>query len=96
MATAAVSVLGRDKATQPGWVFPMSLERYDLREELSEAERSALFALGPKALRRNRARGIPRRNASHWKALTRFLEQSGEAPVGMLGLPAHFWLTAKL
>ena len=81
--TAAVSVLGRDKATQPGWVFPMSLERDDRREELGEAERSALFALGPKALRRNRARGIPRRTASHWKALTRLVEPLDTAWAGL-------------
>ena len=81
--TTAVSVLGRDKATQPGWVFPMSLERYDRREELSDAERSALFALGPKALRRNRARGIPRRTAHHWKALTRLVEPLDTARTGL-------------
>jgi integrase len=61
----------------------MSLERYDRREELSDAERSALFALGPKALRRNRARGIPRRTAHHWKALTRLVEPLDTARTGL-------------
>jgi integrase len=71
--TAAVRAVGTANPTQPAWTFP-PLERYDRREELSDAERSALLELGPKALRRNRARGIPRRTASHWKALTRLVE----------------------
>jgi integrase len=81
--TAAVRAIGTANPTQPAWTFPMSLEGYDRREELTDAERSALLELGPKALRRNRARGIPRRTATHWKALTRLVEPLDTARAGL-------------
>jgi len=54
--------------------FPLCVERYDQRAELTDAERHALGELGPKDLRRNRARGIPRRTAAGWRALSRLVE----------------------
>jgi integrase len=51
----------------------VSGERYDQRAELTEAERQALLGLGLKNLRRNRARGIPRRTAAGWRALSRLV-----------------------
>lgn len=50
---------------------------------LSEVERDALAALDPKALRRNRARGTPRRNATHWTALARLVEPLDAACAGL-------------
>ncbi|WP_041813343.1 hypothetical protein [Rhodococcus jostii] len=59
------------------------LEHYDRREELTDAERRALRDLRPKALRRNRARGIPRRTATHWTALVRLVEPLDTARAGL-------------
>ena len=81
--TAAVRAVGKTEAMQPGWTFPLSLERYDQRGELTDAERRALRELGPKALRRNRARGIPRRTATHWTALARLVEPLDTARAGL-------------
>ena len=75
-ATAAVRAVGEADATWPASTFPVSLEHYDRREELADAERRALRDLSSKALRRNRARGIPRRAATHWTALVRLVERS--------------------
>ena len=47
---------------------------YDRSARLTNGEREALARLGPTGLRRNRARGIPRRPALSWKALARLLE----------------------
>jgi integrase len=65
------------------WTVALSLDRYDRRAELTEVERRALSGLGPKALRRNRARGIPRRTATHWKALARLVEPLDAARTGL-------------
>jgi len=48
--------------------FPLCVERYDQRAELTDAERHALGELGPKDLR------IPRRTAAGWRALSRPVE----------------------
>ncbi|MFW2243959.1 tyrosine-type recombinase/integrase [Rhodococcus opacus] len=81
--TAAVRAVGKTEAMPPGWTFPLSLERYDQRGELTDAECRALRELGPKALRRNRARGIPRRTATHWTALARLVEPLDTARAGL-------------
>ena len=81
--TAAVQAAGTATDPQPAWTFPVPLERSDRREELTDAERSALLELGPKALRRNRARGIPRRTATQWKALTHLVEPLDTARAGL-------------
>ena len=47
---------------------------WDRRRELLDSEAAAIAAIGPVGLRRNRATGIPRRTARHWKALTRLAE----------------------
>lgn len=72
--SAAIRAVGEANDEQDAWTSALSLERYDRRGELTEAERHALGELGPKALRRNRARGIPRRTATQWKALARLVE----------------------
>lgn len=56
-----------------GGTFPLPVECYDRREELSEAELHALLELGPKNLRRNRPWRIPRRTAADWQALARLV-----------------------
>lgn len=81
--TAAVRAVGKVDATWPAWTFPVSLERYDRRKELTDAERRALRNLSPKALRRNKARGIPRRTATHWTALVRLVEPLDTARAGL-------------
>jgi integrase len=48
--------------------------RWDRRVALLDSEAAAVLALGPARLRRNRAVGIPRRTALHWRALTRLTE----------------------
>jgi hypothetical protein len=71
--TAAVRALGAAESTAPTWTFPLCVQRYDQRAELTDAERHALGELGPKNLRRNRARGVPRRTAAGWRALSRLV-----------------------
>jgi hypothetical protein len=73
---AAVRAVGEARDEQDGWTFGLPVERYDRRAELSETERLAFTALDPKALRRNRTRGIPRRTAPHCAAL------EGAGPAG--------------
>lgn len=48
--------------------------RWDHRITLSDSETAAVLAIGHQALRRNRAVGIPRRTAVHWRQLTRLTE----------------------
>jgi len=54
----------------------MAVDRsvFDRSGTLTADERSALELLDPMSLRRNRARGVPRRTATSWKALTRLVE----------------------
>ncbi|WP_327116426.1 tyrosine-type recombinase/integrase [Nocardia sp. NBC_01730] len=54
--------------------WPSGSKRWDRRISLSDTEIAALAALGPQQLRRNKAVGIPRRTAVHWRALTRLVE----------------------
>lgn len=71
---AALGAVGEADAEQNLSTFVLSVQGYDQWPGLSEAERDALAELDPKALRRNRARGIPRRTATHWRALARLVE----------------------
>jgi hypothetical protein len=70
-AAADAAPAGRSAA---GWDFGLDLAGFDRHPALAESEAAALVALGPRGLRRNRARGIPRRTASHWRALARLVE----------------------
>lgn len=53
------------------WSFPVQGRGWDRQGELLDGEAAAIIALGPAGLRRNRAVGIPKRTARHWKALAR-------------------------
>ncbi|MEU5185403.1 tyrosine-type recombinase/integrase [Streptomyces olivoreticuli] len=55
------------------------LDAYDQRPQLSDPEAVALDALDLRALRRQRARGIPRRTATHWRALARLVDPLDQA-----------------
>jgi hypothetical protein len=46
-------------------------------------EAGAIAAIGPVGLRRNRATGIPRRTATHWKTLTLLVEPLDAARAGL-------------
>jgi integrase len=81
--SAAVPVVGEANDEQDGWRFPPFVEAHDRRAELTEEERQALAVLGPKALRRNPARGIPRRTATHWKTLAGLVEPLDAARAGL-------------
>jgi len=56
---------------------------WDRRIALSEKETAALLALGRHGLRRNKAVGIPRRGAPHWRALTRLTEPLDATVAGL-------------
>jgi hypothetical protein len=58
-------------------------DRWDRRVALADGESAALIALGPVGLRRNRAVGIPRRTALHWRALARLTEPLEAAVAGL-------------
>jgi integrase len=55
------------------WIFPVLARDWDRTGQLSEAEVAAITALGPMGLRRNRARGTPRRTAGEWAKLARLV-----------------------
>ena len=57
--------------------------RWDRRVALLDSEAAALLALGRQGLRRNRAVGVPRRNALHWGALARLTEPLEAAVAGL-------------
>jgi len=61
------------------WRFGLEVTRFDRRPGLLEGEAEALAALGPRGLRRNRARGLPRRTAPALRALARLVEPLDEA-----------------
>ncbi|MGW9032507.1 tyrosine-type recombinase/integrase [Streptomyces sp. NPDC055722] len=52
---------------------------FDRRPQLLQQEAAALSALDLQALRRLRARGIPRRTAVHWQALSRLVDPLDQA-----------------
>ena len=53
---------------QPAWSFPLDLDSYDTRVELTDEELRTLVELGPGHLRRSRARGADQR-AGRWDTL---------------------------
>jgi len=57
--------------------------RWDRPIALSEKETAALLALARQSLRRNKAVGIPRRTARHWRALTRLTEPLDATVAGL-------------
>jgi hypothetical protein len=57
-----------------GWPLPFGTGEFDRRPGLLAREAAALEALSPLQLRRNRARGVPRRTGGHWRSLTRLVE----------------------
>jgi hypothetical protein len=56
-----------------GWRLRFETGEFDRRPVLLARETAALEALSPLQLRRNRARGIPRRTAAHWRSLARLI-----------------------
>ncbi len=69
---AAYAVTGDPVPTS--WRVPLADVAFDRCPELRLGEAEALNALSPLEMRRNRARGLPRRTAGHWKALARLVE----------------------
>jgi hypothetical protein len=57
-----------------GRCLPVRTGELDRRPVLLAHEAAALAALSPLQLRRNRARGMPRRTAGHWRSLERLVE----------------------
>lgn len=68
----SVLAASEDPSAQP-WPA-LDLAAYDQSDTLTNDEREALERLAPTGLRRNRARGVPRRTARSWKALARLVE----------------------
>jgi integrase len=73
MSAAALAPGGGQESAARG-EFPALGRAWDRRAELLDEEVAAIRALGPAGLRRNRAVGIPRRTARHWRELTRLAE----------------------
>lgn len=71
-ALSASSALVRAEGAR--WRFPLHVAGWDRSPALLEEEAKALEGLGPARLRRNRATGIPRRTARHWRVLARLVE----------------------
>lgn len=66
-------VVPRD-AVPMRWPLPLGAGEFHRRPGLLTQEIAALAALSPLEMRRNRARGIPRRTARHWTSLARVVE----------------------
>ena len=56
------------------WRLPLEAAEFGRRPGLLAREAAALAALSPLQMRRNRARGVPRRTAGHWTSLARVVE----------------------
>ena len=77
----AAHALWTNSVTETGpirWGMPLANTEFDRRHELRVEEVEALKALSPLEMRRNRARGLPRRTAAQWKALARLVEPLDE------------------
>jgi hypothetical protein len=72
--SAASSGIASTDADPTGWRLALPAGEFDRGPALLPREAEALEALSPTELRRNRARGLPRRTAGHWKALARLVE----------------------
>ena len=68
------ALTSRPESGRSAWGFPASTGGWDRRSELLAGETAAIAGIGPVGLRRNRAVGIPRRTARHWKTLARLVE----------------------
>lgn len=73
-AGAASAGIASADGDPTGWRFPLPAGEFDRRAALLGREAEALESLSPTELRRNRARGLPRRTAGHWTALARLVE----------------------
>lgn len=71
---------GASRQPRSGWSFPLDLSDFDQRVRLSMAEKQALGELGPRHLRRSRARGAQQRTAN-WELLTRLVSPLDDARV---------------
>jgi len=67
-STATASVHENAAVAELGWPFPIDVQRYSRRLTLTSAQVTALEMLGPQGIRRSRARGAVRDEAS-WAAL---------------------------
>jgi len=73
-APSAVPTDAITDAVSIRWHLPLANSEFDRCPELRAQEAEALSALSPPEMRRNRARGVPRRTAGHWAALARLVE----------------------
>ena len=73
MIAAAAAGEDGQRSGHPAWGFPAG-GGWDRRTGLLDGEAAAIAAIGPASLRRNRATGIPRRIARHWRAIARLVE----------------------
>ena len=70
MSAVPAEAPARQHDNRPGRGFQVQRD-WDRRPELRASEAAAIAAIGPAGLRRSRAKGIPRRTARHWKAISR-------------------------
>ncbi|MBO0807738.1 MAG: site-specific integrase [Actinobacteria bacterium] len=73
MNTALARVAAEQHGDRPGPAVQVK-PGWDRRGQLLASETAAIVAIGPVGLRRNRATGIPRRTARHWKAISRLVQ----------------------
>ena len=73
MSAVPGQVPDRQRDDRPGRGFWVQRD-WDRHPELRASEAAAIAAIGPVGLRRSRAKGIPRRTARHWKAISRLVE----------------------
>ncbi|MDW6064261.1 hypothetical protein SAZ11_47930 [Streptomyces sp. FXJ1.4098] len=78
MAAGQVTEAG-GQVTEAGGPRWFVLDGFDRCPQLFDHEAVALAALDLRALRRQRARGIPRRTAVHWRALARLVDPLDQA-----------------
>ncbi|CAN5525586.1 hypothetical protein BH23ACT6_BH23ACT6_28120 [soil metagenome] len=64
----------RESPDSPRFSFDVERRSWDRRGELLAEEAAAVATLGPGGLRRNRARGTPRRTAAEWESLSLLVE----------------------
>ena len=79
MSAAPLRVLGSTSARVTAFSFAFDLTRYRRRLALTRAETTALTALGAEGLRRSRARGAARDDAS-WARLANLVSSHRRCP----------------
>jgi integrase len=72
--SAVPAVTSQPDSGHLAWAFLIDTNGWDRRAGLLDGEAAAIAAIGPVGLRRNRATGIPRRTARHWRAIARLVE----------------------